>query len=63
MAFYDRLLTDAIAHIAQAHAGAQMSGLGVGGDRSFTLAPAAETPRDASDFELVTWLVIKERQA
>ena len=63
MAFYDRLLTDAIAHIAQAHAGVQMSGLGVGGDRSFTLAPAAETPRDASDFELVTWLVIKERQA
>ena len=58
MAFYDRLLTDAIAHIVQAHAGAQLEGLALGGDRSFTLAPAAETPRSAGDFELLTWLVI-----
>ena len=63
MAFYDRLLTDAIAHIVQAHAGAQLDGLALGGDRSFTLAPAAETPRSASDFELLTWLVIKEPTA
>ena len=63
MAFYDGLLTAAIAHIVQAYAGAQLSGLGPGGDRSFTLAPATETPRTASDFELITWLVIKERQA
>ena len=63
MAFYDRLLTDAIAHIVQAHAGAQLEGLALGGDRSFTLAPAAETPRTAGDFELLTWLVIKEPTA
>ena len=61
MAFYDGLLNAAVAHIVQAHAGIQLSGLGMGGDRNFTLAPAAETPRRASDFELVTWLVIKER--
>ena len=58
MAQYDRLLTDAIAHIIQAHASAQLEGLALGGDRSFTLAPAAETPQTASDFELLTWLVI-----
>ena len=60
MAFYDRLLTDAVAHIAQAHAGVQLAGLTLGGDRSFTLTPASETPRTPGDFELVTWLVIKE---
>ena len=58
MAPYERLLTGAIAHIIQAHASAQLDGLALGGDRSFTLAPAAETPQTASDFELLTWLVI-----
>ncbi len=61
MAFYDGLLADVIAHIVQSYAGVQLDGLGAGGDRGFTLAPAAETPRTAGDFELVTWLVIKER--
>ena len=61
MAFYDGLLADVIAHIVQSYAGVQLDGLGAGGDRGFALAPAAETPRTAGDFELVTWLVIKER--
>ena len=62
MAFYDGLLSASVAQIVQAYAGVQLGGLGMGGDRGFTLAPADETPRTASDFELVTWLVIKERR-
>ena len=60
MAFYDRLLTDAIAHITQAHNSTQLSNLGLGGSPGFMLPPAAETPQGAADFELVTWLVIQD---
>ena len=55
---YDKLLTDAVAHIRQSHGKSQMRNLGRGGDRGFVLPKASETPRAAGDFELVTWLVI-----
>ncbi len=59
MALYDRLLTSAIAQILQAHAGTQADLLGRDGARDFRLPPAVENPTAATDFELVTWLVIK----
>ncbi len=62
MAQYEKLLNDVIAHIRQAHANTQAHQLSTGGARDFVLPTASETPRDASDFELVTWLVIKELQ-
>ena len=58
MARYDALLNTVIAHVAQAHGSTQAAGLGLGGSRDFTLPTAAESPGAASDFELITWLVI-----
>ncbi len=58
MSSYDKLLTDAIAHIRQSHSSTQMQGLGSG--RDFVLHRASESPSDNTDFELVTWLVIKD---
>ena len=60
MARYDALLNAVIAHIAQVHGSTQAAGLGLGGSRNFTLPTAAELPAVASDFELVTWLVIAD---
>ena len=57
MSLYDKLVTDAIAHIRQAHTEAQNRGARM--TRDFLLTKASETPRDENDFELVTWLVIK----
>ena len=62
MAQYEKLLNDVIAHIRQAHGNTQAHQLSIGGARDFVLPTASETPRDARDFELVTWLVIKELQ-
>ena len=59
MAPYDKLLTDAIAHIRQAHGTMQIDGLRSGG-RGFMLSADSVTPRGVGDFELVTWLVIKD---
>ena len=56
---YDKLLNDVIAHISQAHDATQIEGLRSGG-RGFRLPRASETPRHATDFELLTWLVIKD---
>ena len=61
MTQYEKLLNDAIAHIRQAHASTQTGQLRAGGPRDFLLPTASETPSQASDFELVTWLVIKDR--
>ena len=55
---YNKLLEDVIAHIRQTHARSQMRNLGRGGDRGYVLPKLSETPSDAHDFELVTWLVI-----
>ena len=60
MELYNRLLTAACAHSIQAHNSVQLSQLRPGGDRGFLLPPAAETPQRITDFELVTWLVIKD---
>ena len=57
---YETLLSACIAQIRQAHHRHQAAGLGRSGDAGFKLPRAAETPRDARDFELVTWLIIKE---
>ena len=44
MAVYDKLLTDALAHIRQSHAATQAQGLRAGGRRDFVLPKAPETP-------------------
>ena len=59
MSLYNKLVNDAIAHIRQAHNATQIEGLRSGG-RGFMLSAESETPRNANDFELLTWLVIKE---
>ena len=63
MTRYDKLLTDAIAHVRQSHAATQAQGLRLGGGRDFVLPRASETPAAGEDFELVTWLVIMPRTA
>ncbi len=62
MSFYDKLLSDVIAHIRQAHNATQLRGLGIGGGRDFVLPKASESPNQPTDFQLVTWLVIKDAQ-
>ena len=42
----------------RAHTTTQTNNMGFSGTRDFALPLASETPRDISDFELVTWLVI-----
>ena len=63
MAHYDKLLKAVIDHISRAHRKTQIRGMGIGGTRGFKLAPKSEAPRDTSDFELVTWLVITTPQS
>ena len=58
MSRYEKLLTDAIAHIRQSHGIVQTRGLGSG--RDFVLPKASESPNDNTDFELITWLVFKD---
>ena len=58
MAFYDRLLTSAVAQIAQAYAAAQSQQLRPDGPRDFILPTAAEIPSSIADFELITWLIM-----
>ena len=59
MARYDALLDEVLKHVSQVNRNVQAAGLGLGGSRDFTLPIAAESPA-ASDFELVTWLVIMD---
>ena len=58
MALYNKLLKAVIGHIGRAHTATQTRNLGRGGPRDFKLTPRSEAPRDTSDFELVTWLII-----
>ena len=60
MGHYEELLRTCIDHIRQAHNHQQAAGLGLSGPAGFKLSRASEAPRGASDFELVTWLVIKK---
>ena len=63
MVHYDELLKATIAHISRAHTTTQTNNMGLGGTRDFALPLESEAPRDASDFELVTWLVITTPQS
>ena len=58
MGDYNKLLNAVIAHITRSHQKTQSKGIGRGGTRGFKLPIASEAPRDSSDFELVTWLII-----
>ena len=62
MGLYNGLLKAVIDHISRAHTTTQTRNLGRGGPRDFKLTPRSEAPRDISDFELVTWLVITTPQ-
>ena len=42
--------------------GTQAAQLRIGGARDFVLPTASETPSNAADFELVTWLIIKDEK-
>ena len=63
MALYNGLLKAVINHISRAHTTTQIRGMGIDGTRGFKLTPKSKAPRDASDFELVTWLVITKQQS
>ena len=63
MALYNGLLKAVINHISRAHTTTQTRNLRRGGPRDFKLTPRSEAPRDTSDFELVTWLVITTPQS
>ena len=60
MARYNNLLTAAIAHIRQSHQATQTQNLAAGGARDFVLPKVSESPNHERDFDLVTWLVIKD---
>ena len=62
MVLYNGLLKAVISHISRAHTTTQTRNLRRGGPRDFKLTPRSEAPRDTSDFELVTWLVITTPQ-
>ena len=60
MDHYNQLLNATLTHISHSHRTTQMQGLG--SRRDFLLPKAPEAPHDPANFELVTWLVIKEVQ-
>ena len=60
MSHYDKLLSAVIAHISKMHQTTQIQGLAAGAPRSSKLTPVSKSPRQADNFELVTWLVIAE---
>ena len=61
MGLYNKLLNAVIAHITRSHQKTQSKSIGRSGTRGFRLPVTSETPRDSSDFELVTWLIITNR--
>ena len=62
MGLYNGLLKAVIDHVKRAHTTTQTNNIGLSGTRDFALPLESETPRDTSDFELVTWLVITSPQ-
>ena len=62
MTLYNGLLKAVIDHVMRAHTTTQTNNMGLSGTRDFELPLESETPRDTSDFELVTWLVITTPQ-
>ena len=63
MEAYNTLLKAVIAHITRSHQKTQSKNIGRSGTRGFRLPVASEAPKDSSDFELVTWLIIRTRQS
>ena len=63
MSHYDKLLDTVIAHINKTHQATQIQSLAAGAPRSSRLTPASKSPRQADNFELVTWLVIAENKS
>ena len=59
MALYNGLMDKAIASLQAAHSRIQAEGLARRGGRNFLLPEKSESPINAEDFQLVTWLVIK----
>ena len=60
MSHYDKLLGAVIAHISKTHQATLIQSLAAGAPRDSKLTPASKSPRQAENFELVTWLVIAE---
>ena len=60
MSHYDKLLSAVIAHISKTHQATLIQSLAAGAPRDSKLTPASKSPRQADNFELVTWLVIAE---
>ena len=58
MTHYNKLLDTVISHITRSHQKTQSNSIGRSGTRGFRLPVESEIPRNSSDFELVTWLVI-----
>ena len=58
MSLYDSLVDRTIAHIRQTLASRAARGLGQGGSPDYVLPKVSETPKDSTDFELVTWLIL-----
>ncbi len=56
---YDQLIANVLAHIRQAEASAAASSVARGGSRDAVLPKASEHPGAPTDFELVTWLIIR----
>ena len=63
MADYNKLLNAVIAHITRSHKNTQLKNLRRGASRGFKLPVASEAPKDSSDFELITWLIITTQQS
>ena len=55
---YDGLLKAVVAHVQQSFAAGITRGLGKDGSRDFLLPKTSESPKNASDFELITWLIL-----
>ena len=63
MEHYNVLLDTVISHITRSHTKTQTKNLRSGGTRDFKLPVASKAPKDATDFKLVTWLIITTRQS
>ena len=59
MDHYNGLLKEVIGHIRGEYSSAATASLSRGASRHTVLPKASETPRTASDFELITWLITK----
>ena len=59
---YNKLLQTVITDISDRHTTTQANNIGIDGLDDLKLSLESESPNDSSDFELVTWLIIKTPQ-